>query len=76
MKKITIPENVECFSTNYGVINYHVQFSDEKRFEAFCTDNNIGWDANARKDVIKSDMHVFTSNKDVFENFPEKFEQL
>lgn len=75
MKKIRIPENIRCFSTSYGP-NYHVQFSDEKRFEVFCDDNNIGYGSNARKDVIKSDLHVFTSNKDVFENFPEKFEQL
>jgi hypothetical protein len=70
MSKIKIPTNADYYCTNYEELKFHVAIEDDVAFEKFCSDNNIGYHNNARKDVIKSVGHVFTSNKEVFENFP------
>jgi hypothetical protein len=69
MKKITIPNNAKCFCSNYTGINYHVGFDNQRDFDKFCNENNIGYHDGAREDIVQSVLHVFTTNKEVFENF-------
>lgn len=73
--QITIPIGAECCCSNYGELAYHVIFDTHKSvFEEFCTANNIGYHEGARRDVTKSDKHIFTTDKSVFKNFPEEVE--
>lgn len=77
MNKIIIPDVADCWADNHGnVLSFHVGIEDEKAFEVFCQTNNIGYHEGARRDVVKSDLHIFTSNKDVFENYPDKVEMM
>jgi hypothetical protein len=76
MSKILIPQGADCFCTNYGKLNYHVAIEKDDEFKEFCSRNNIGYHDGARKDIIKSAGHIFTENKDVFENFPSKVELM
>lgn len=76
MTKIIIPSEAQCFASAYGELCYHVFIDDEKAFEVFCQTNNIGYYEGARRDVVKSDLHVFSKTKEVFENYPDKVELI
>lgn len=70
MEKITIPKGAQCWCSNHGNVEHHVSIDDEKAFAKFCLDNNIGYHDGARTDIVKSYLHVFTKNRNVFTNFP------
>jgi hypothetical protein len=72
MKKIKIPENADCWCTDFGALAYHVQIEDKKEFAEFCAKNNIGYHDGARQDIAVSESlgHIFTHSREVFENFP------
>lgn len=71
MEKVTIPKNADCFAQNSGRMTYHVSIKNDFEFESFCIKNNIGYHDGARKDITMSINHVFSEDKNVFENFPE-----
>jgi len=57
--KITIPENFDQrIDTETNTFHVMTEF-DNPEFEIWCTNNNIGYTATSRTDVIKSHFHVF-----------------